>query len=266
MNVYSSLSVRDFMKVGMLGCGAIANVIVSNILSDDLNIDLAYFYDNDIEKAENLANIAGGIAVINFEDMISSVDVILEAASPKAIETYGLSILKNGKDIIIMSIGALMDNDLRADLLNEAQKNNVKIHAPSGAIVGLDGIKAVADRNLTESMLITRKAPKSLGKKVDKEEILFEGKASEAVKKFPVNINVAAAVSLACKKDIDVKILVDPSVERNIHEISIKGDFGEFNTKVMNLPCNANPKTSILAAFSAINLLKNLNATFIIGN
>ncbi|MDL2246675.1 aspartate dehydrogenase [Methanobrevibacter sp. OttesenSCG-928-K11] len=253
------------MQVGILGCGAIANIIVNHIMDDDSDIEINYFFDNDIERAENLANIAGGIAVLDFEKMVDKVDLVLEAASPESVETFALKVLEKGKDIIIMSIGALMDRKLRENLINIAQKNNAKIHAPSGAVVGLDGIKAISDSSITKATLITRKPPKSLGKDTDKEEILFEGKASEAVKKFPVNINVAAAVSLACKRDIHVKILVDPKVNRNIHEIIIKGNFGEFNTKVMNFPCSANPKTSMLAALSAIKLLKSFNETFSIG-
>jgi aspartate dehydrogenase len=253
------------MQIGILGCGAIANIIVNSIMSDDLDIEITHFFDNDIERAENLASIAGGVAVIDFEKMVDEVDLVLETASPESVETYAFKVLEKGTDIIIMSIGALMDKTLRENLIQMAQRNNVKIHAPSGAVVGLDGIKAVADREITEASLTTRKPPKSLGKTTENEEILFEGKASEAVKMFPVNINVAAAISLTCKRDIDVKILVDPKVDRNIHEIIIKGDFGEFNTKVMNFPCATNPKTSVLAAFSVIKLLKSFNETFCIG-
>ncbi len=46
----------DFMKVGIIGCGAIANIIASTIVPEDNNIDIEYFYDNDVERAENLAS------------------------------------------------------------------------------------------------------------------------------------------------------------------------------------------------------------------
>ena len=151
------------------------------------------------------------------------------------------------------------------ELNDIARENDAHIHLPSGAIVGLDGIKAVADYNLKDITLVTRKSPKSLGKTVDCEEILFEGKASEAVKEFPLNINVAATISLACNRDIDVKIIVDPNVDRNVHEITAHGDFGEFKTITMNYPCATNPKTSMLAAISAIKLLKSFNETITVG-
>lgn len=253
------------MIVGILGCGAIANIIVSKIMSEDNDIEINYFFDHDVEKAENLARFAKGIAVLDIEDMINNVDLVLESASPISVEAYALNILDKGKDIMIMSVGSLMEKKLRTKLIKTAKENNAKIYAPSGAIVGIDGVKAASIGKLEKVTLTTRKAPKSLGKPTSDLEILYEGKASEAVKKFPLNINVAAALSIACNRDIDVKIIVDPSVDKNVHEIHLKGDFGEFKTRTENLPCEANPKTSMLAAYSAIKLLKSLNANFNIG-
>ncbi|MBR4447510.1 aspartate dehydrogenase [Methanobrevibacter sp.] len=253
------------MKVGIIGCGAIANIITTSIVPEDNDINIAYFFDKDIERAENLASLAGGVAVLNFDDMLKDVDLILECAAPVSVKEYAPKVLEHGIDMIVMSIGALMDNEFYKELESLAKKHNAKIHLPSGAIVGLDGIKAVAKFGLEEVTLTTKKSPKSLGKDIDTEEVLFEGKASEAVKKFPLNINVAATISLACQKDIDVKIIVDPKVDRNVHEIVAKGDFGVFKTRTENLPCEANPKTSMLAALSAIRLLKSFNETICVG-
>jgi len=209
--------------------------------------------------------MANGIAVLSIEKMIDNVDIVLEAASPSSVEKFALEALNKGKNIIIMSIGALMDNDFRNQLTGAATKNNVKIFAPSGAIVGLDGIKAASIGKINKATLTTRKPPKSLGKTTDKEEVLYEGKASQAVQMFPTNINVAAALSIACNMDIDVKIIVDPNVDKNVHEIIVNGDFGQFKTKTENLPSEENPKTSMLAAYSVIKLLKNLNENFVVG-
>jgi len=253
------------MKVGIIGCGAIANIITSSIVPEENGIDIAYFFDKDIERAENIASLAGGVAVLDFEDMLNDVDLILECAAPVSVKEYAPRVLERGIDMIVMSIGALMDNEFFAELESLAKNHNAKIHLPSGAIVGLDGIKAVAKFGLKEVTLVTRKSPKSLGKNIDSEEVLFEGKASQAVKEFPLNINVAATISIACKRDIDVKIIVDPNVDRNVHEITAKGDFGEFKTRTENFPCEANPKTSMLAALSAIRLLKSFNETICVG-
>ncbi len=253
------------MKVGIIGCGAIANIIANSIVPEDNNIDIDYFYDNDVERAENLASFANGVAVLNLEEMLDKVDLVLECASPDSVKEHAPKVLSNGVDMIIMSIGAFMDKEFYTKISNICKEKNSKVHLPSGAVVGLDGIKSVADFNLEEVNLVTRKSPKSLGRDIDKKEVLFEGKASEAVKEFPLNINVAATISLACNMDINVKIIVDPSVDRNVHEITAKGDFGEFKTTTKNYPCSANPKTSMLAALSAIKLLKSFNEHITVG-
>ena len=253
------------MKVGIIGCGAIANIITTSIVPENNGIEIAYFFDKDIERAENLASFAGGVAALDFDEMLDNVDLILECASPASVKNFAPKILEKGCDMIVMSIGAFMDMDFYNDVEQIAKDNGAKIHLPSGAIVGLDGIKAVAKFGLDEVSLVTRKSPKSLGKDIDEVEVLFEGKASQAVKEFPLNINVAATISIACQRDIDVKIIVDPNVDRNVHEITAKGDFGEFKTTTMNYPCAANPKTSMLAALSAIRLLKSFNETISVG-
>ena len=180
------------MDIGIVGCGAIANMIVSKFISDDDGIKIKYFFDTDMERAENLAVLADGVAVLKLEDMLPHVDLVLEAASPKALKSIALDILGSGTDLMAMSVGALMDADFRHDVYNTAKEYDVNVYAPTGAIVGIDGIKAAAMGEIYEARLTTRKSPKSLGRDVEKEEILFEGKASEAVKEFPVNINVAA--------------------------------------------------------------------------
>jgi len=253
------------MKVGIIGCGAIANIITTSIVPENNGIEIAYFFDKDIERAENLASLAGGVAALDFDEMVDNVDLVLECASPDSVKYFAPKVLNKGRDMIVMSIGAFMDVDFYQEVEKIAKQNNAKVHLPSGAIVGLDGIKAVAKFGLKEVSLVTRKSPKSLGKNIDEVEVLFEGKASEAVKEFPLNINVAATISIACQRDIDVKIIVDPSVDRNVHEITAKGDFGEFKTTTMNFPCAANPKTSMLAALSAIRLLKSFNETISVG-
>lgn len=253
------------MKVGIIGCGAIANIMTNFAVEGKLGVNLKYFYDRDIERAENLALQVDGIVAIEIEDMLNKVDLVIEAASPQAVAEIVPQILKSGKNVLIMSIGALMDLKLKENLEKIAASTGTKIYAPSGAIVGLDGIKAASIGKIKEASLITRKPPKSLGIKAEGETILYEGKASDAVKEFPTNINVAAALSLACGKDVDVKIIADPSVDRNMHEVHVIGDSGEFKTITKNVRCSMNPKTSVLAAYSAIKLLRSLNENIIVG-
>jgi len=253
------------MIVGIVGCGAIANIITSYVLEEDSLIQLRFFYDRDLEKAENLASMVNGIAVLKVDDMLDKVDLVIEAASPEAVAEIVPTILEAGRDVLIMSVGALMDEGLRSKVEYLASENNARVYIPSGAIVGLDGIKAASIGNIDSVKLVTRKPPRSLGISTKEKQVLYKGNASEAVKKFPVNINVAATLSIACNIDVEVEIIVDPQVDRNVHEITVKGDFGEFKTIAKNVRCSLNPKTSVLAAYSAIKLLKSLSENFKVG-
>lgn len=253
------------MNVGILGCGAIANIITNFAAEGKLGVDLKFFYDRDMERAENLASQVDGTVVLNINDLLDQVDLIIETASPQAVKEIVPLILKKGKDVIVMSVGALIDSNLRKRLEKIAKQNNSHIYIPSGAIVGLDGIKAASIGKIHQVSLITRKPPKSLGITTAKETVLYEGKAKDAILKFPMNINVAATLSIACGKEVDVKIIADPNVNRNSHEIHMIGDFGELKTTTQNMRCSINPKTSVLAAYSAIKLLKSLNENLRIG-
>ncbi|KZX15094.1 aspartate dehydrogenase [Methanobrevibacter filiformis] len=252
------------MILGILGCGAIANIIF-NTLKEDNNFEINYFYDNNVEKAENFAKITKGHYSEDFNELVDNVDMVLESASPNAVKSLIPQALEKGKDVIVLSIGALMDNDFRENIIAIAKKNNAKIYAPSGAIAGLDAIKAASLGTIDNVSIVTRKSPRSLNQNLKEEKVIFNGKASEAVLEFPSNINVASSLSLASHVDANVKIIVDPKVNENMHEITVVGSFGEIKTLVKNIPCAANAKTSILAAYSAIELLKSFNETLKIG-
>lgn len=90
--------------------------------------------------------------------------------------------------------------------------------------------------------------------------VLFEGSAAEAISKFPANVNVAVTLALAGLglHKTRVRIVVDPEIIVNQHEIYASGGFGEISITTRNNPMITNPKTSALAAFSAIETIRGL--------
>jgi aspartate dehydrogenase len=212
----------------------------------------------------------------NFSQFISSTafassDIIVEAASQDAVRRFAKTILQSGKDLIVMSVGALAECDLLYELLDLASKRDVHIYVPSGAIAGIDAIRSV--RHLLHSVTITTtKSPKALAgapffetarikpESISQKKLIYEGTAKDAVKKFPANVNVAAALSLA-GLGIDatkVKIIADPAASVNQHEITADGKFGEIKIVVQNTPSPNNPKTSYLAILSAIECIRSI--------
>ncbi|MFH0966158.1 MAG: aspartate dehydrogenase, partial [Methanobacteriota archaeon] len=162
-------------------------------------------------------------------------------------------------------VGALADTPFREHLITVAQENGKKIHIPSGAIMGLDNLKVGQISYIDSILLRTTKSPESLGMTVTSRTLAFKGKANECVKQFPKNINVSVAIALASDHEVDVELWADPAVDKNIHEIFVKGEFGDIYTKITNLPSPDNPATSYLAALSVLSLLKNIDSPLVIG-
>ncbi|MGD8432439.1 MAG: aspartate dehydrogenase [Nitrosopumilaceae archaeon] len=259
-------------RVGLLGCGSIGTQIALAIDSGKIDASLTHVYDESKNASNSLVEkLKNQPTIVENPHLLSSnpLDIIVEAASQDAVKNIGLSVLQNKKDLMIMSVGALLDESIY-DILSDACKDFKKtIYLPSGAIAGLDGIKSV--KNELGSLLITTtKHPKSLkGAKffetsdinldsIDSKTIIFEGTAKEAVSLFPANINVAALLSLAGlgSTKTKVKIVADPNTDKNTHHIEASGSFGKMTFTIENFPDPNNPKTSRLAILSAIETLR----------
>ena len=259
-------------RIGLLGCGAIGTEIALAIDSGKIPATLTHVFDFSKEKSKKLVeklkskpDITENVGLL----AAASVDLIVEAASQDAVRDNALTILQNRKDLMIMSVGALLDESILDVILDGCQDFKKTVYLPSGAILGLDGIRSVKDE-LESLTLVTTKNPKALKgakffetSKIDMDSLtkpttIFEGAAQEAVKLFPANINVAALLSLAGigSQKTRVRIIADPTTDKNTHEIQALGKFGKFSIKVENVPSESNPKTSKLAILSAIECLR----------
>jgi aspartate dehydrogenase len=245
-------------RIGLLGCGAIGTQIANAIDSGKINATLTHVYDDSKEASSSLVEkLNTKPIIVENPHLLSSnpLDLIVEAASQDAVRDVGLSVLQNKKDLMIMSVGALLDESIY-DILSDACKDFKKtIFLPSGAIAGLDGLKAVHDE-LESLSITTTKHPRSL--KLDSKTIIFQGTAQEAVSLFPANINVAALLSLSGigSEKTKVAIIADPDTDKNTHHIEASGSFGKMTFTIENFPDPNNPKTSRLAILSAIETLR----------
>jgi aspartate dehydrogenase len=259
-------------RVGLLGCGAIGTQIALAIDSGKIPAVLTHIYDGSKDASSNLVEKLTNKPIISENPHLLSsnpIDIVVEAASQDAVRDVALSVLQNKKDLMIMSVGALLDESIY-EILSDACKDFKKtIYLPSGAIAGLDGIKSV--QNELESISITTtKHPRSLkGAKffensdidldsLNSETVIFQGNAREAVSLFPANINVAALLSLTGigSEKTNVKIVADPKTDKNTHHIEASGSFGKMTFTIENYPDSNNPKTSRLATLSAIETLR----------
>lgn len=270
--------------VAIIGCGAIGSTLAKAIDGGQIGeARVLWLYDLYREKAEALANSLKSKPKIarNVREICAdkNVRLVIEAASQLAVEEYWEEILESGKDLMIMSVGALGDEKLLKSIMSLAERKGRKIFVPSGAIVGIDGVKAAALGGVKKVILTTRKPPRALTSaenmkrlstlsRIKKPMIVFDGSAREAVKAFPANINVAATLALAAvgMEKTRVRIVVDPTIRKNIHEIRVIGRAGEIVTITNNVPFPESPRTSYLAALSAIRMLRNMTETLVLGS
>jgi len=219
-----------------------------------------YLYDINKEASNNLLKNCKKAEIQSVEEFLEHVDVVFEGASQKAVKEYAEKILQASKDLILMSVGSLFDDDFRDRIEKIAREKECKIYIPSGAVCGIDGILSASVGELNEVTLVTTKPPVSFGKSLDERTVLFEGTARDAVKKFPANINVAASISLAGKGFDETKVVVvaDPVATRISHKILAHGAFGRLRVELENMPNPNNPGSSYMASLSAIATLRRI--------
>jgi len=261
-------------KIGLLGCGAIGTQIALAIDSGKIHATLTHVYDQSKEASESLVSkLNNKPQIVENHHLLSSnpIDLVVEAASQDAVKDVALSVLQNRKDLMIMSVGALLDESVFQVLSDACIEFKKTIYLPSGAIAGIDALKSVRDE-LESVTLTTTKHPRSLKgakffetsdvdiDKITSKTTIFEGVSKDAVGLFPKNINVAALLSLAGlgSEKTKVRIVADPGTNKNTHEIVAEGNFGKMSFKIENVPDENNPKTSRLAILSAIQRLKQI--------
>lgn len=262
------------LKIGIVGCGAIGSSLAKRICRDfHSQAELVALYDIDVEKAKRLSRVVKKNSALTKESLsalIKQSQLVIEASHASSSWKIAQEALRHKRDIMIMSIGGILPHFQALSSL--AKKKQVKVYLPSGAVSGIDALKAANLEKIKSVVLTTRKNPLSFKgvkyiadkkinlSKIKKDTVLFSGCAKEAVKFFPQNINVAALLSIAGigEKKTLVKIVAAPSTKRNIHEIRIEGKAGVIQTRTENVLHPDNPKTSYLAFLSAVAVLKQI--------
>jgi len=182
--------------------------------------------------------------------------LVLEAAGHDAVRAHAARVLGTGTDLVLLSIGALADEPLHAELTAAAARTGARILLASGAVGALDALSAARPLGLREVTHTIRKPPEALGMEVAPTEVaqavVFEGTARQAALSFPANANVVAAIGFVGigLDRTTVRVVADPSATRNTHEIHAAGTFGELEFRIANEPSPDNPRSSLLAAGS----------------
>ncbi|HUH29272.1 aspartate dehydrogenase domain-containing protein [Gelidibacter sp.] len=263
-------------KLVIIGTGALGSII-GKAVSQDLseNYKILGVLSGKLENAIKLADEIGCKAYKTLDDILSDKpDYVIEAASPEVFKDIGVKILANGIHLIPLSIGAFADQEFYDTVKETALQNNSCVHIPSGAVGGFDVLRSAMLMGEVKVSMTTEKSPQSLngapflkGRELseDQSEAIFSGSAKEAIEHFPKNVNVAVATALATTGVENTKIAIHSIAgsKSNKHTIKLEGETIKIEVIIETTPSQDNPKSSALAAYSVIGLLKNLVAPIV---
>jgi len=261
------------MRVGLLGGGVIARLFLEH--RGDAEI-VAIAGRGESSRGKALAREFGVPFVVGVERLAAArPEIVIEAASHDAVREHVETLLAKGIAVIVLSGGALADDALRERLERASRKHRAPLYVPSGGIGGLDALKAACAAGVDEVSIAVTKPPAAWKgipyverMKINLDRLagpvtLFEGTAREGVPHFPANVNIAAVLSLAGIgfDRTRLKVVADPGLRFNTHFITIKGRTGTIDLRFESVPSPDNPKTALLACYSALAAFRQFGST-----
>lgn len=266
------------LTVAVAGLGAIGLAVARAIDEGRIpGLSLAAVSARDIAKAErNLANFRVSPPVVPLAELPRHADVVVECIPAAHFATIAEAAIEAGRIFLPLSVGQLLGH---MQLVERAKATGARIIVPTGALLGLDAVRAVAEGEVESVGIVTRKPPGGLkgapwlvkhGISVDGLTAplrVFEGSAREAIKGFPANVNVAVALSLAGigPDRTRIEIWADPGVTRNTHTIEVRSSSSDLSMTIANIPSVENPATGKITALSVLATLRRLTAPLVVG-
>ena len=213
--------------------------------------------------------------MVELEEFPEHADLAIECAPASLLERICRPMLEAGKQVMVLSCGALLP---RPDLIDLAKAHGGRILVPTGALLGLDAVAAAAEGIIHSVKMTTRKPPIGLvgAPHLVKNNISVEGlntaqarvqrHRARGRRRISANVNVAAALSLAGigPDRTTIDIWADPAVTRNCHTIEVDSDSARFTLAIENIP-SENPKTGKNVALSVIAALRKIDAPLQVG-
>ncbi len=267
---------RETLKVGLAGLGAVGLEVARRIEAGIPGLVLAAVAVRDVAKAKrNLPQAGTSVAIVPVDALAQTCDVVVECLPPPLFRTVAIAAIDAGKIFMPLSVGQLIEH---WDLVERAKQAGARILVPTGALLGLDAVRAAAEGTIHSVTMITRKPPNGLEgapylveRGISLSDLkaplkVFDGTAREGARGFPANVNVAAALSLAGigPDKTKLEIWADPALRRNTHRIEVDADTARFSMSIEGIP-SANPRTGRIVPLSTIAALRGLVAEFKVG-
>lgn len=259
----------DEKRVGLIGLGDIAQDLIELIeLNGHHHINLVGAVVRDVSRTDRVLPTYSTVE----ELLDQGVDVVVEIAGHAGLIQHGPSVLEAGTDLIIVSVGALADQDFENRMRKSIATAGARLRVVTGAIGALDVLAATALGKIdyvkhTVYWFNTPEMHPDEIAALTEPKLMLKGSAREAALRFPKRVNVTAASSFAGigLDETQVEIYLDPTLETNLHRIEAQGSFGFFRFDMHQVPVSDGNKGGQLVAKSILHELLVRDATFSIG-
>ena len=267
------------LRLAIGGLGAIGLAVARKVDAGAIpGLVLTAVAARDQDKARGrISEFRSRPELVSLAELAERADVVLESVPARHFAEIAEPAIALGRIFMPLSVGQLLGH---MDLVERAKATGARILVPTGALLGLDAVRAVAEGAVESVRITTRKPPRGLagaphlvqhGISVEGLKAplrVFEGSAREAIIGFPANVNVAVALSLAGigPDRTRIEIWADPAVDRNVHTIEVRSDSSDLSMTIANIPSVENPATGKVTALSAIAALRRLTAPLVVGS
>ena len=152
--------VQRLLQVGIVGMGTIGRAIAQALDTGDMAARLVAVHSrNPHTTSDFVATLQQPPAVVDLATLVGCCDLVIESATQAALHDIAPPVLAAGKDLMVLSVGGLLDHPEWPDL---AAQRGCRLYIPSGAIVGLDGVKGACMGRIESVTITSRKPPKGL--------------------------------------------------------------------------------------------------------
>ena len=263
------------LRIGLAGLGAVGLEVARRLQAGIPGLVLAAVSARDLAKARDRITLGPAVPVVKLEELPDLCDVVVEGLPPASFPTIAAATIARARLFMPLSVGQLLSN---WELVEQARASGARILVPTGALIGLDAVRAAAEGEIYSVKMVTRKPPAGLEgspylveqgisvRDLSSPLKVFEGTARDGALGFPANVNVAAALSLAGigPDRTRLEIWADPSLSRNTHRIDVDSDTARFSMTIENIP-SENPRTGRIVALSTIAALRGLVSELRVG-
>ncbi len=265
------------ITVGIAGFGTIGRAVAKRLDEEITGLRLIAVSARDAVRAESrMEDFNNPVAVVSLVDLADRADVVVECLPAAAFLDIAEPAIEAGRIFVPLSCGMLLQH---GHLVERARETGARIIVPTGALLGLDAVRAAAKGVIHSVRIVTRKPPGGLAgapylqdRGISVENLseplkVFQGSARAGAAGFPANVNVAAALSLAGigADRTELVIWADPAQTRNKHTIVVDADSARFEMTIENIPTQENPRTGKITALSVIAALEGLVSPLKVG-